>query len=233
MTRGEYERAQKLMGKRWTQESADRISFWRRHGLSEAAANEVNSQWGRHRRHFELPPSDWKPLNEADILRIGGSDWQIIVVHGHSPEQALLYSRERNVLFAGDQVLPRITPNVSVYGAGADRDPLARFLQSNRRMAQECGEGLVFPSHESPFVGLQARIRAIENHHEERLAIIAKELTGTPRTAAAFLPLLFGKLNGHEIGFAIGEVIAHLLHLAALGRAQTTECNGKIVFAAV
>jgi glyoxylase-like metal-dependent hydrolase (beta-lactamase superfamily II) len=232
MTRGEYERAQRLMGTRWAEESGGRIAFWQRHGLAETAAAEVNSQWGIHRRHFELPPTEWNPINDADLLRIGGSDWRVMVVHGHSPEQALLYSRERNLLLSGDQVLPRITPNVSVFGVRADQDPLGRFLRSNQRLAQDCGEAMVLPSHETPFVGLHARIRAIEDHHEERLANIAKELTGTPQTAAAFLPLLFGKLNGHEIGFAIGEVIAHLLHLVALGRAQTIERDGKIAFAA-
>jgi glyoxylase-like metal-dependent hydrolase (beta-lactamase superfamily II) len=232
MTRGEYERAQRLMGTRWVQETGDRLSFWQRHGLPKAAATEVNSQWGRHRRHFELPPAEWHPLEEADLLRVGGCDWRVLVVQGHSPEQALLYSPERNLLLSGDQILPRITPNVSVFGVRADQDPLGRFLCSNRRVAQTCADAMVLPSHEIPFVGLQARIQAIEHHHDERLANIVKELTGTPRTAAAFLPILFGKLNGHEIGFAIGEVIAHLLHLVALGRAQTAESNGKIVFAA-
>ena len=48
ITGGERERALKLMGSQWAQESAHRIAFWRRHGLSEAAAANINEHWGRH-----------------------------------------------------------------------------------------------------------------------------------------------------------------------------------------
>ena len=153
-----------------------------------------------------------------------------MVVGGHSPEQAILHSPERNLLIAGDQVLPKITPNVSVFGDRPYTEPLALFLASNRRIAQACGDVIVLPSHNIPFKGLHYRIREIEKHHEARLARIAGELKKAPKSAAAFLPILFEELNGHEIGFAMGEVIAHLRHLVAGGKATTIQQNGTVLF---
>jgi glyoxylase-like metal-dependent hydrolase (beta-lactamase superfamily II) len=232
MTGGEHERALKLMGSGWAQESAGRIEFWRRHGLSEAAADNINVHWGRHRHYFRPLPEEWTPVEDGDLLPIGGADWQVIVAQGHAPTQALLHSPERNLLISGDQVLPKITPNVSVFGDQPDSEPLALFLASNRRLAQSCGDVLVLPSHNRPFIGLHARIREIEAHHWERLAKIEARLDSGPLTAAELLPELFGDgLNGHEIGFAIGEIIAHLHHLVAQGRAATIERDGNILFA--
>ena len=95
---------------------------------------------------------------------------------GHAHAQALLHSPERNLLISGDQVLPKITPNVSVFGDRPNSEPLGLFLASNRRLAQSCGDVLVLPSHNRPFIGLHARIREIETHHQERLAKIEAEL---------------------------------------------------------
>jgi hypothetical protein len=79
---------------------------------------------------------------------------------------------------------------------------------------------------------LHARIREIEAHHQERLAKIETLLHRGSLTAADLLPELFGDgLNGHEIGFAIGEAIAHLHHLVAEGLAATSERNDTIRFA--
>jgi glyoxylase-like metal-dependent hydrolase (beta-lactamase superfamily II) len=232
ITRGERERALKLMGSQWEEESAHRIGFWRRHGLSEAAAANINEHWGRYRHHFRPLPEEWSPIEDGASLPIGDADWQVIVAQGHAQAQALLHSPERNLLISGDQVLPKITPNVSVFGDHPDSQPLGQFLASNRRLAQSCGDVMVLPSHNRPFMGLHARIREIEAHHQERLAKIEALLQGSPVTAATLLPELFGDgLNGHEIGFAIGEVIAHLHHLVAEGRAATSERNGIILFA--
>jgi glyoxylase-like metal-dependent hydrolase (beta-lactamase superfamily II) len=234
MTPGERERALMLMGAEWAEESAHRIRFWRRHGLPEASAANINEHWSRHRHHFRQLPEQWSPIEDQARVHIDGADWQVIVAEGHAPAQALLHSSERHLLISGDQVLPKITPNVSVFGDQPNAEPLSRFLASNQRLARTCGDVMVLPSHNRPFIGLHARIREIEAHHAERLAKIESMLGASSLTAAALLPELFGDgLNGHEIGFAIGEAIAHLHHLVAEGRAAAIEKSGTILFTRV
>jgi glyoxylase-like metal-dependent hydrolase (beta-lactamase superfamily II) len=40
---------------------------------------------------------------------------RVVVGSGHSPEHACLYCPELGVLISGDQVLPRISSNISVF----------------------------------------------------------------------------------------------------------------------
>ena len=47
---------------------------------------------------------------------------------GHSPEHACLYCAETRVLISGDQILPKITPNISVWPQDPEADPLAMYL---------------------------------------------------------------------------------------------------------
>jgi glyoxylase-like metal-dependent hydrolase (beta-lactamase superfamily II) len=101
-------------------------------------------------------------------------------------------------------------------------NPLRLYLDSLRRFEPIAPETLVLPSHGLPFRGLPARLRALVDHHDARLAECAAGLT-EPRTAAALLPLLFRReLDTHQLAFAIGEALAHLHFLEADGRAART-----------
>ena len=52
-----------------------------------------------------------------------GRDIKIGAVLGHAPEHACLFCPEANVLISGDQVLPKITTNVSVWPGGTFEMP--------------------------------------------------------------------------------------------------------------
>lgn len=232
MTRREHDRAEIVTGKGWAGERHQRIAFWQRHGLSEAAAMNISDAWDNNCNFTRPIPETWECIKDGDALQINGFAWHVLVGKGHAPEQALLYSPERKLLISGDQVLTRITPNVSVFDDAPDAEPLTLFLGSNRRIAQACPDVMVLPSHNLPFRGLQSRVKALEHHHALRLAIIEREINGKPQTAAALVPSLFGKLTGHELGFAMGEIIAHLHYLVVQGRAEAREHNGRAVFVA-
>jgi glyoxylase-like metal-dependent hydrolase (beta-lactamase superfamily II) len=230
MTGGEHALASRLMVQRTRQGATDRTAFWQRHGLSEAAAREFSHHWNRHHDLYSPLPDAWDRIKDGDIISSGDSQWRVIVAQGHAPEQALLYSAKRNLLISGDQILAKITPNISVVD-DTSSNPVALFLQSNRRIAEICADGLVLPSHHAPFFGLHARIKALDRLRQERLAKIEAELKRTPQMAVALVPSLFGDLYNNEIGFAMGEVIAQLHHLVAQGRAERITRNGKVYFA--
>ncbi len=216
----EYQKAQE-MASGGVERIRQRVVFWQRHGLSAALGDQVVQTWGQG-VNLLRPFDEHRLLADGEHLTIGDDDWQIIVARGHAPEQLLLYCPQREVLISGDQVLNPITPNVSVSYEAPEADPLGLFLESNRHIAETCGDVAVLPSHKRPFRGLHRRIRDIEEHHRARLEKVEKELQKGPVTAASVLPSLFGDpraLTAHEIGFAIGEAIAHLNHLVAAGKA--------------
>jgi glyoxylase-like metal-dependent hydrolase (beta-lactamase superfamily II) len=132
------------------------------------------------------------------------------------------------VLIGGDQVLPRISANISLQPHEPDDDPLARYLASLRRLRRAVPPAtLVLPSHGLPFFGLHERIDALIAHHRARCAEIVAACD-RPQSGADLLPLLFRRrLDRHQTAFALGEALAHLAFLEREGTlARRSGTNG-------
>jgi glyoxylase-like metal-dependent hydrolase (beta-lactamase superfamily II) len=203
--------------------------FDRQAGLDEQLIDERAARGNLYRRRVVPPPASFRRLRAGDRLRLGATDWQVMVGRGHAPEMICLFSADRNVLIAADQILPRISPNVSVWPSEPAADPLADFLQSLghfRELPEDC---LVLPSHGLPFRGLHARIDQLIAHHEERLAA-TRAACSTPATLAEILPKLFDRpIDGHQLQFALGESLAHVNHLVEKGEvSRQLEADGRL-----
>jgi glyoxylase-like metal-dependent hydrolase (beta-lactamase superfamily II) len=192
--------------------------FARRAGLDPAASEAFGRHEASYRRGVPAVPAAFHRLADGGAIDIGGRQWRVIVGEGHAPEHACLYCAAAGVLIAGDQVLPRISPNISVPPYEPEGDPLARYLASLQRLrAAVPPETLVLPSHDLPFFGLHVRLDALAAHHRARCAAIL-EACERPQSAAALLPLLFRRpLDRHQTAFALGEALAHLQYLAGAG----------------
>jgi glyoxylase-like metal-dependent hydrolase (beta-lactamase superfamily II) len=82
----------------------------------------------------------------GDTLEIGGRSFDVLTGNGHAPEQVMLYSAADKLFLAADQVLAKITPNISVWAVEPDGDPLGLYLRSLRELkAQVAAEVLVLP----------------------------------------------------------------------------------------
>jgi len=102
-------------------------------------------------------------------------------------------------------------------------NPLKLFLDSIRRYCELPADTLVLPSYGQPFRGAQARIAALEAHHEARLAELLAACAEAPRCAADVLEVLFRRrLETNQIFFAMGEAIAHLHFLHYAGQLTRT-----------
>jgi glyoxylase-like metal-dependent hydrolase (beta-lactamase superfamily II) len=134
-------------------------------------------------------------------------------------------------MIAGDQVLPKISPNVSVWPQEPDADPLALFLHSLDRFRALPADTLVLPSHHDPFIGLSLRLDQLAEHHHQRLAETL-EACRVPSTAVDVLQRLFPRpLDDHQLFFAIGESLAHLHHLERRGDLErAAHGDGVVVF---
>jgi glyoxylase-like metal-dependent hydrolase (beta-lactamase superfamily II) len=200
-----------------------RRDFARRAGLDQAAAELFGEREISYRRGVPSVPASFQRLADGMTIEIGGREWRVIVGEGHAPELACLYCAATGVLISGDQVLPKISPNVSVQAHEPDGDPLARYLLSLDKLRRAVPpETLVLPSHNLPFRGLHKRIDALAAHHASRCEAILT-VCETPKTATQLLPVLFRRtLDQHQIGFALGEALAHLnylMHQGVLDRA--------------
>ncbi|MEY3253805.1 MAG: hypothetical protein RL227_2778 [Pseudomonadota bacterium] len=213
----------RLASQRSTGQGGDAAAaFFASHGLvDEASLEQVRGRSNYYASMVPEVPARYARLHEGRRLVIGGREWRCIAGYGHAPEHISLHCEDDGVLISGDMVLPRISTNVSVYEAEPEADPLPMFLDSIERLRSLPADTLVLPSHGRPFRGLHVRIGQLQHHHDERLAEVLQACTGTPRSAAEMLPVLFKRaLDLHQTTFAMGEAVAHLHALWGRGALQ-------------
>ncbi|MEZ5573266.1 MAG: hypothetical protein R3E64_14775 [Halioglobus sp.] len=121
-------------------------------------------------------------------------------------------------------MIPRITSNISVSGAEPEGNPLREWLNSHERFLDLLpADALVLPAHNTPFYGLHERLRYLIEHHEEHLLALEEACVEQPLSAMELLPVLFKRpLEGHNLGLALGECIAHLNYLHQRGQIERT-----------
>jgi glyoxylase-like metal-dependent hydrolase (beta-lactamase superfamily II) len=171
----------------------------------------------RHDSWFDGVPALSVTPRDGSALTAGGREWRVVETSGHCRGHLCLHDPGDRLLVSGDQVLPSISPNVSVLSSRPDADPLREFLASLARLEQ-CEEGtVVLPSHGRPFRGLHRRISDLRAHHLQQLASL-REACNEPRTAFELLPVMFGRpLRGFHRMLAMGEAVAHLNYLQSDG----------------
>ncbi len=171
-------------------------------------------------------PLAFKRLRDNDVVPIGKDNWRVVTGQGHSPEHVSLYCAERKILIAGDQILPQITTNVSTWPMEPEADTLASFLETCQKFLGILHpDTLILPSHRKPFRNVGFRLRELGHHHAARLNLLLDAVKGET-TAGDLLDVLFrGKLDGHQIGFAMGEAIAHLNYLVEIGRLRRVDTS--------
>jgi len=216
-TQAEYMAAVIACSARGMGRMAMHLEHYRRHGITGDTLEKLRERGNHYPGLVPTLPESYRCVRDGDRIVIGGLTWEVIVVLGHAPEHASLWCARANVLISGDQVLPKITTNVSVWADRPQDDPLRLYLDSLARFRPLPADALVLPSHGLPFRGLHARLDALRAHHDARLAETLDAL-GEPRTAAELIPVLFRRaLDTHQLSFAIGEALAHLNYLEAAG----------------
>lgn len=195
-------------------------AFYARAGVPGAELRRLLERCSAYPDNVWPVPPRYRRLRDGDELTAGGLRWRVVVGRGHAPEQACLHSPAARLFVSGDQILPSISPNVSVSPDEPGEDPLTEFLDALETLRAVPPDVLVLPSHGAPFTGLHRRCDELIRHHQERLEAVMSACA-RPRTAYEVLAVLFDRpLDPHETTFAMGETIAHLNHLIALGRVR-------------
>lgn len=223
MTRLEYLTCRTLVADTGREAPEDAINFYRQMGWNEEALDIYRTRFGGYSKYMHTLPDSFRRLSDGETVRIGAHDWRVIIGRGHSPEHACLVSDELGVLVSGDQVLPRISSNVSVFPTEPDADPLGDWIASIERLRGALGdELLVLPAHGEPFRGLHARLDRLAHGHERGLQRLRRSLAESPKRTVDVFGALFARAidsNGELLGMATGEGVAHLNHLLARGEA--------------
>ena len=204
--------------------------FYLEHGLDAATTQRVVTSGHAYLKLTSGLPPTYHRVVGGDVLRIGARSFDVITGAGHSPEEIMLVCRAEKLFFAADQVLAKISPNVGVIAIDPEGDPLGYYLRSLDELRQHiAADALVLPGHNLPFYGLHTRVAELNAHHEGRCDRILHAARAGPKSAAELIPFVFTrKLDPHQMGFAFGEVLAHVNYMLRDGALQPIDSSGGI-----
>ncbi|GAB3559828.1 MBL fold metallo-hydrolase [Spelaeicoccus albus] len=170
-------------------------------------------------------------LNDGDELQLPGRRLRVIATPGHTAGHICLVDDDSEVIFTGDHVLPRITPNVGLSSLDTGRNPLREYFSSLEPMPLWDGFE-VCPAHEYRFTGLAERAEQLALHHEERAGEILAVLAGRDATVWQIAENIswsrgWSSLDGLNLRSALAETGAHVEYLAGTGKVDWTAANGS------
>jgi glyoxylase-like metal-dependent hydrolase (beta-lactamase superfamily II) len=198
-------------------------SFYRSHGLDADTTERLLTNGHRYLRMISRLPRTFRRLIAGESLRVGARSFEVLTGGGHAPEQVMLHCRADNLLICADQVLARISPNISVQAMDPEGDPLGIYLRSLTSLKRDMPENvLVLPGHNLPFIGLHTRVDELAAHHEVRCRAIEEACRQAPHTTADLVPVVFRRIidDPHQMGFAFSEVLAHVNYMLRENRLQ-------------
>ena len=158
-------------------------------------------------------------LDGAELLEMGRRQLRVEWTPGHSPGHICLYDRNDKLLFAGDHMLPDLSPNIGLHPQSTP-DPLHEYLDGLKRMAAFAPD-LILPSHGRPFSDAPTRVKGLVAHHRRRLEQIVEIVGGGKTTGWDVALQLWGpRDNLYEKRLALQEALAHLQALAVDDRVR-------------
>lgn len=222
-----------LMGKYYgTSRQAISGSFqyahYARHGAPPEQAQLVVERGHSYLERISGLPDTILSLEPGGHLDIGGRRWEVQTGGGHSPGQAMLYCRADNIFLAADQVIERISPNVSVMAMEPVANPLGAFLTSLEALrGWVAPDALTLSGHRLPLIDPHRRIAELISHHHDRCDLLERSLSAGSQAVYALTPVLFPRVSDpHQVSFAFSETLAHVNYMIATGRLRADEEGG-------
>lgn len=203
--------------------------FYHQAGWSQDEIDTWRKGYGLFGRGVRPLPKSFERLVDGQELCLAGQTWTVVTGNGHSPDHACLWRRADNVLISGDQLLPKISSNVSVWPTEPRANPLSDWLSSLNKLENTFDDDtLVLPAHGLPFYGLTQRVSALKRGHQRQLTRLRQALMAKPLSVRQMFDTLFFKtISASELGLATGETLANLHHLEGLGQVrQTLDSDG-------
>jgi glyoxylase-like metal-dependent hydrolase (beta-lactamase superfamily II) len=204
--------------------------------LVAAGAPDLARRWAEARAATPTNLSEWELpdrwLNDEQVVQVGGRKLTAVSTPGHTRGHYVFADLPGRALFAGDHVLPTITPSIG-FEAEPTALPLGDFLWSLERV-RALPDARLLPAHGPVATSSHSRVDALLRHHDQRLAHCRAAVTGVGQTAlevAATLPWTrhernLAEMDDFNAGLAVLETRSHLDVLVHRGQLTRRETDG-------
>ncbi|XVS67166.1 MBL fold metallo-hydrolase [Actinosynnema sp. CA-299493] len=228
---GEQPSLAKVIGRR--RDGVRDLARWGAPHLAERWEAVVASMGEAELRDYE-EPDEW--LREGD-LALEKRVLRVLPTPGHTRGHVVFVDVESSLLFAGDHVLPHITPSIG-FEPARPALPLGDYLDS-LRLVRDFPDLRLLPAHGPVTESSHARVDELLAHHEDRLTATLDAVragTGTGFETARKLGWTrrgrkFDELDLFNQVLATGETAAHLDVLVHRGLLSATEEEGVVRYA--
>nr|HID59690.1 MBL fold metallo-hydrolase [Desulfobacterales bacterium] len=197
-------------------------SFW------QTFVREMEEVWTT----FSEPASSVDTIEHGEIVECGERKLKVLHLPGHSRGSLCYLDEDSRILFSGDHLLDRISPNPLLelyskieYGYRS----LETYLNS-LHITRRLDVDLVLPGHGDFIEDHRKLIDHILKHHQYRAERILDTLAEGEKTKSEICDILFGRLEGREVLLGLSEVEGHLELLETRGDIIKRKKNGHLLF---
>jgi glyoxylase-like metal-dependent hydrolase (beta-lactamase superfamily II) len=221
ISRAEYLMCRNLAADTGLEAPSEGLRFYHAAGFPDELLENYKARFGGFGHGLYKLPNAFRRMVEGDEFAIGERQWRVVGGNGHSPEHCCLWCPEEMIFISGDQILPRISSNVSVHPTEPEANPLRDWMDSCSKLKGVVpNEALVLPSHNEPFRGATVRLQELIDMHEQNLEKLGS-LCADPQRAVDCFPALFrSRITQGVYIMAAGESLAHLNCLMARGQIE-------------
>jgi len=231
ITRLEYIQCRMLVADTGREAPQAGVDFYRAAGWAQEDLDRYVERFGGFGKAVSQLPDSFRRLSDGQEISIGGRTWRIVTGCGHSPDHACLWQPDLNIFISGDQILPRISSNVSVFPTEPEANPLQDWLDSCRKLKGIVpADVLTLPSHNEPFYGAHKRLDALIDGHETGMKRLLSRLDEPKRAIDLFTALFARAIEPDSLGMATGETIAHLNCLKGRGLITSEHAAGTTLY---
>jgi len=185
----------------------------------------------------DAPPGTWEEpdcwLTDRIVVQAGGRGLEAVATPGHTRGHMVFVDDQHDLLFAGDHVLPSITPSIAVEPA-PERLALRDYMDS-LRLVRAMPDRMLLPAHGDVTPSAHARIDQLLEHHDVRLqqSLLAVSQGCTAADVARVLRWTrrerkFADLGPGDQMLATSETAAHLDLLVHQGRLCSAIHDGVV-----
>ncbi|HET8595615.1 MAG TPA: MBL fold metallo-hydrolase [Intrasporangium sp.] len=203
--------------------------------LREAGAKELADRLAS----YQPPPIDadeWAApdqwLQDGHVVAVGDRSLAAIETPGHTSGHLVYHDAVAALLFAGDHVLPQITPSIG-FEAVRPESPLRDYLTS-LHLVRAMPDARLLPAHGPVTSSVHERVDELLAHHEERLDLTLRALDTGAETAFEVAGQLYWTRRRRRLAemdpfnemLAVLETSAHLQVLAERGLVVSEMVSG-------
>jgi len=216
--------------KNYVKESGKYINFFKRYGLDDTTVEFIINT-GKGLNYFTNQIKDIDTLLGGEKIDSGFGELEVVYLPGHTPGSIGLYNKKNKILFSGDSLLAKISPNPIVeLGKAGEEDrfkSLPVYYNTLDKM-YNMDIDLVIPGHGECIINHQRTIENLKHFYKRRqekiLNVLSEEMTVYEISVT-----LFPKYK-EQIFLIFSEILGNIDILEEMGYVEKIDFGNKIAY---